>query len=34
MVVEMDDPTELEEMINAADYEDFLEQKDEDDEEE
>ncbi len=34
MVLEYDDPTELEDMINAADYEDFLEQKDEEDEEE
>ena len=34
VVVEIDDPTELEDMLNAADYEDFLEQKDEEDEEE
>jgi len=32
--VEVDDPTELEDMINAADYEEFLEQKEEEEEEE
>ena len=34
LVVEIDDPGELEDMLNAADYEDFLEQKEEEDEEE
>jgi len=34
IVVEVDDPNELEEMINAADYEEMLEQEDEEDEEE
>jgi len=34
LVVEVDDPGELEEMLNAADYEDLLEQKDEEEEEE
>ena len=34
VVVEIDDPNELEEMINAADYEEMLEQEDEEDEEE
>ena len=34
VVIEIDDPTELEDMLNAADYEDFLEQKEEEDEEE
>ncbi len=34
VVVELDDPNELEDMLNAADYEDFLEQKNEEDEEE
>ncbi len=34
MIVELDDPGEVEDMINAADYEDFLEQKDEEDKEE
>ncbi len=34
LVIEIDDPTELEDMLNAADYEDFLEQKEEEDEEE
>ena len=34
VVVEIDDPNELEEMINAADYEEILEQEDEEDEEE
>jgi hypothetical protein len=33
-VVEIDDPNELEEMINAADYEEMLEQEAEEDEEE
>ena len=33
MVLEMDDPNELEDMINAADYEELLEQKDEEEEE-
>ena len=28
-MIEIDDPGELEEMLNAADYEDFLEQQDE-----
>ena len=32
--VEIDDPNELEDMINAADYEELLEQQDEEDEEE
>jgi glycine cleavage system H protein len=30
--VEFDDPNELEDMINAADYEEFLEQKDDEEE--
>ena len=34
VVIEIDDPGDLEDMLNAADYEDFLEQKDEEDEEE
>ena len=34
VVVEIDDPNELEEMINAADYEEFLEQKEAEDKEE
>jgi glycine cleavage system H protein len=34
VVMEVDDPNELEDMINAADYEEMLEQKDEEDEEE
>jgi glycine cleavage system H protein len=34
VVIEVEDPKELEELLNAADYEDFLEQKDEEDEEE
>jgi glycine cleavage system H protein len=34
VVVEVDDPNELEDMINAADYEEMLEQEDEEDEEE
>jgi glycine cleavage system H protein len=34
MMVEIDDPSEMEEMLNAADYEDFMEQKDEEEEEE
>jgi glycine cleavage system H protein len=34
VVVEIDDPNELEEMINAADYEELLEQEAEEDEEE
>jgi glycine cleavage system H protein len=34
IVVEIDDPNELEDMINAADYEEMLEQEDEEDEEE
>ena len=34
IVVEIDDPNELEEMINAADYEEMLEQEAEEDEEE
>jgi len=34
IVVEIDDPNELEEMINAADYEELLEQEAEEDEEE
>jgi len=34
IVVEIDDPNELEEMINAADYEEMLEQEEEKDEEE
>jgi glycine cleavage system H protein len=34
MVVEVDDPGELEDMLNAADYEELLEQKDEEEEEE
>jgi glycine cleavage system H protein len=34
VVVEIDDPQELEDLLNAADYEDFLEQKEEEDEEE
>ena len=33
MVVEVDDPGELEDMLNAADYEELLEQKDEEEEE-
>lgn len=33
VVVEMDDPGELEDMLNAADYEELLEQKDEEEEE-
>jgi glycine cleavage system H protein len=32
MVVEVDDPSELEDMLNAADYEELLEQKDEEEE--
>ncbi|HYB19854.1 MAG TPA: glycine cleavage system protein GcvH, partial [Thermodesulfobacteriota bacterium] len=32
LVIEIDDPGDLEDMLNAADYEDFLEQKDEEDE--
>ena len=34
VVLEMDDPGELEDMLNAADYEELLEQKDEEEEEE
>ena len=34
MVVEIDDPGELEDMLNAADYEELLEQKAEEEEEE
>jgi glycine cleavage system H protein len=34
IVVEIDDPNELEDMINAADYEEMLEQEDEEEEEE
>ena len=34
VVLEMDDPNELEDMLNAADYEELLEQKDEEEEEE
>jgi glycine cleavage system H protein len=34
LVVEVDDPGELEDMLNAADYEELLEQKDEEEEEE
>ena len=34
MVLEMDDPNELEDMLNAADYEELLEQKAEEEEEE
>jgi len=33
VVLEMDDPNELEDMLNAADYEELLEQKDEEEEE-
>jgi glycine cleavage system H protein len=33
VVVEMDDPGELEDMLNAADYEELLEQKEEEEEE-
>jgi glycine cleavage system H protein len=33
MLLEMDDPNELEDMLNAADYEELLEQKDEEEEE-
>jgi glycine cleavage system H protein len=33
VVLEMDDPGELEDMLNAADYEELLEQKDEEEEE-
>ena len=33
-VVEIDDPNEIEDMINAADYEEFLEQEEDEDEEE
>jgi glycine cleavage system H protein len=33
VVMEIDDPSELEDMLNAADYEEFLEQKDEEEEE-
>ncbi len=33
MIVELDDPGDVEDMINAADYEDFLEQKEEEEEE-
>ncbi len=32
VMVEFDDPNELEDMINAADYEEFLEQKDDEEE--
>ncbi|NWF54533.1 MAG: glycine cleavage system protein GcvH [Syntrophaceae bacterium] len=34
IVLEMDDPAELEDMLNAADYEELLEQKEEEEEEE
>jgi glycine cleavage system H protein len=34
VVIEVENPQELEDLLNAADYEDFLEQKDEEDEEE
>jgi len=34
VLLEFDDPNELEEMINAADYEEFLEQKDDEEEDE
>ena len=34
LAVEIDDPKELEDMLNAADYEELLEQKDEEEEEE
>ncbi len=34
LVVEVDDPGDVEDMLSAADYEDFLEQKDEEKEEE
>jgi glycine cleavage system H protein len=34
VVIEVEDPKELEDLLNAADYEDFLEQKDEEAEEE
>jgi glycine cleavage system H protein len=34
IMMEFDDPNELEEMINAADYETFLEQKEDEDKEE
>jgi len=33
LLLEMDDPNELEDMLNAADYEELLEQKDEEEEE-
>ena len=33
VMVEIDDPSEMEEMLNAADYEDFMEQKGEEEEE-
>lgn len=33
VTIEVDDPTELEDMLNAADYEDFMEQKEEEEEE-
>ena len=33
LVLEVDDPNELEDMFNAADYEELLEQKDEEEEE-
>ena len=33
VMVEIDDPSEMEEMLNAADYEDFMEQKGEKEEE-
>jgi glycine cleavage system H protein len=34
VLLEFDDPNEMEEMINAADYEEFLEQKDDEEEDE
>ena len=33
IVIEIDDPNEIEDMINAADYEEFMEQEDEEDKE-
>jgi glycine cleavage system H protein len=33
VMVEIDDPSEMEEMLNASDYEDFMEQKGEEEEE-
>ena len=34
IVLEIDDPNEIEDMLNAADYEEFMEQEDEEKEEE